>query len=148
MSFSPLMGQVKPAKITNKWNDKWPMKYRTGGHRGNLYLEKNGKEWKNIILEFEILSFDSFIDVKSFICFKPEFSPQLSSQWNQQCFLSLLHPPTPISPEQISNSSIYNLFWWMIDICSLDILTEHNNKEKKILTLRKKIYKLKTFDKG
>ena len=45
--------------------------------------------------------------------------------------------------EQISNSSIYNLFWWMIDISYLNILSEHNKNEKKSWLWGKKIYKLK-----
>ena len=42
--------------------------------------------------------------------------------------------------EQISNSSIYNLFWWMIDISYLNILSEHNKNEKKNLDSEEKKY--------
>ena len=48
--------------------------------------------------------------------------------------------------KQISNSSIYNIFWWMIDICHLNILSEHKNKEKEKSWLWGKSVQIKTFD--
>ena len=41
-----------------------------------------------------------------YLCFNPEFSPWLNSQWKQQCFLSPLHYP-PMSPSLILHRSNY-----------------------------------------